>query len=95
MLLKKTDNESLGGRGGGGVMGDGWWVMGWGLGVWGDGRGAYGVWGGRWCRAEASGVFQVLLKSNLTMDVLGQVWTISDIDNDSMLDQDEFCVVTI
>lgn len=36
---------------------------------------------------------QVLLNSKLHVDILGRVWDLSDIDNDGMLDKDEFSVV--
>ena len=36
---------------------------------------------------------QVLLNSNLPIDVLGRVWELADIDKDGMLDGDEFAVV--
>jgi len=38
-------------------------------------------------------IIQVLLNSNLPVDVLGRVWDLSDIDADGLLDRDEFTVV--
>ncbi len=36
-----------------------------------------------------------MISSKLPMDVLGKVWSLSDIDKDGSLDKDEFSVVSI
>lgn len=36
-----------------------------------------------------------MISSKLPMDVLGKVWSLSDIDKDGSLDKDEFSVVSV
>lgn len=37
----------------------------------------------------------MLINSQLTIEVLGKIWELSDIDKDGFLDKDEFYVVSV
>ena len=43
-------------------------------------------------KLSGADVRPVLMKSNLDVAKLGQIWILSDIDKDGQLDQDEFIV---
>jgi epidermal growth factor receptor substrate 15 len=38
---------------------------------------------------------QMLMNSKLPVDVLGNIWELSDVDKDGFLDRDEFFVVIV
>ena len=38
---------------------------------------------------------QVLMQSNVPVDVLGKIWDLSDMDQDGCLDKEEFSVVSL